>query len=125
VEAHLVTDREQGRQRQFFFLSTFFAIEFPRHRFRIGVPHIDFYSSCKPTYNKRVTDEVNASKLCFTSKVTVTTLVSDADWALLFLLQHRLIFGGRNILAPAFSCVRVSTVRLDSGFFAMAMLLAF
>jgi hypothetical protein len=114
-----------SRQGSDSYVSTFFFIEFARHRFRIGVPRVDFYSSCKRTYNKRVTDEVNASKLCFTSKVAVSPLVSDADWALLFLLQHRLIFGGRNILAPAFSCVRVSTVRLDSGFFAMAMLLAF
>jgi hypothetical protein len=46
-----------------FYVSTFFAIELPRQRFKIGVPHIDFYSSCKRTYNKRVTDEVNALKL--------------------------------------------------------------
>jgi hypothetical protein len=48
-----------------FYVSTFFAIEFPRQRFKIGVPHSDFYSSGKPTYNKRVTDEVNASKIIF------------------------------------------------------------
>ena len=40
------------------YVPIFFAIEFPRHRFKIGVPHIDFYSSRKRTYNKLVTDQV-------------------------------------------------------------------
>jgi hypothetical protein len=45
-----------------FYVSTFFAIEFPRQRFKIGVPHSDFYSSGKPTYNQRVTDRVTISE---------------------------------------------------------------
>ena len=45
------------------YLSTFFAIDLPRKRFKIGVPHVDFYSSCKETYNKRVTDKVKALRI--------------------------------------------------------------
>jgi len=48
-----------------FYDSTIFAIELPRQRIKIGVPHSDFYSSCERTYNKRVTDEVNALKIIF------------------------------------------------------------
>ena len=41
-----------------FYISTFFAIELPSQRIKIGVSHIDLYSSCERPYNKRVTDEV-------------------------------------------------------------------
>jgi hypothetical protein len=53
-------------------LSTFFAIEFARQRRKIGIRHIDFYSSCKRTYNKRVTDQVTLEKDFLTSEVTIT-----------------------------------------------------
>ncbi|MBF8254324.1 MAG: hypothetical protein HW373_1019, partial [Deltaproteobacteria bacterium] len=36
------------------------------------MPHIDFYSSCKRTYNKRVTDQVTLLNFFFTSAVTIT-----------------------------------------------------
>jgi hypothetical protein len=40
----------------------FFGIEFPRHRIKIGVPHLDLYSSCKRTYNPFVKDQVTPKK---------------------------------------------------------------
>ena len=62
--------------RSDFCVSTFFASEFARQRFKIGVPHIGFYSSWGSAYNSSATDQVTHGKFFLTFEVTITKKIA-------------------------------------------------